>query len=130
MGTSRVQIFLQPFPPTNALREVSAGRSPIWSSDGRLFYSSFNDLDAAPQIASVEIQTQPSLVVGKTTRLPINGFVSSAVAGSFDMTPDGKQFLVMLTRFAETATNPANEIKFTLNWFEELKQHVPCISKF
>jgi hypothetical protein len=43
----------------------------------------------------------------------------------YDMTPDGKQFLVMLpSSEAESNTRQLQQIYVTLNWFEELKKRV------
>jgi hypothetical protein len=42
----------------------------------------------------------------------------------YDITPAGKQFIVV-SPATSTATLPNQEIFTVLNWFEELKQHVP-----
>jgi hypothetical protein len=45
---------------------------------------------------------------------------------NYDITPDGKQFLVVLPA-SQTGTNQqqALQINVVLNWLEELKQRVP-----
>jgi len=78
------------------------------------------------QIVSVDAQTQPSLVIGKTTPLPIKGFIGLLGARSYDITPDGKYFVVMLPKSqADPAKAPPEQIDIVLNWSEELKQRVP-----
>ena len=55
-------------------------------------------------------------------------FDDSKTGGSrpYDITPDGKYFVVMLPK-AQTDRDkaPPEQINITLNWFEELKQRVP-----
>jgi hypothetical protein len=74
---------------------------------------------------SVDIQTQPSFAVGKTTPLPIEGIIDTGPR-SYDITPDGKYFLVMVAKSQVDPTKaPSEQFNVTLNWFEELKQRVP-----
>ena len=53
----------------------------------------------------------------------------SLVAGGawpYDVTPDGRQFIVLLRGEDANQGAAANpEIRVTLNWFEELRQRVP-----
>jgi hypothetical protein len=42
----------------------------------------------------------------------------------YDITPDGKEFLVTLTG-TDTEKPAQPQVHITLNWFEELKQRVP-----
>ena len=80
---------------------------------------------AGPQIASMEVRTDRGFVFGKVTPLPIEGFITAGPR-PYDITPDGKAFVVIVPR-ANTAPErpPAEQINVTLNWFEELKQRVP-----
>ena len=72
------------------------------------------------------MQTQPSFVFGKPIPLPIKGIQDSGGQGlprGYDITPDGKQFVVMLPASeAESNQRQVQQIYVTLNWFEELKQ--------
>lgn len=44
----------------------------------------------------------------------------------YDITPDGRQFVLMLLKSQdEPGKARAEQIDVTLNWFEELKQRVP-----
>jgi hypothetical protein len=44
----------------------------------------------------------------------------------YDITPDGKQFILMVLRDpAESPDRTTQQINVVLNWFEELKQRVP-----
>jgi len=78
------------------------------------------------QIVLVDVEIQPSFVIRKTTPLPIKGVIGETGPRSYDTTPDGKHFVVMLPKpYADADKAPSEQINITLNWFEELKQRVP-----
>jgi hypothetical protein len=66
------------------------GEHPIWSPDGTLLY--FNRGD---RLYSVPIRYSPAISAGTTTALPLSGFVQGQGRRQFDITPDGKQFLML-----------------------------------
>jgi hypothetical protein len=72
----------------------------------------------------VDIKTEPSFTIVKTTPLPIRQL---AVNGprSYDVTPDGKYLITMERSKADPSKTSQAQINVTLNWFEELKQRVP-----
>ena len=75
---------------------------------------------------AVEIQTERGFGFRKTKALPIEGILSTGPR-SFDVTPDGKRFVVMVPKAEATPDKaPAEQINVTLNWFEELRQRVPA----
>ena len=74
---------------------------------------------------SVDVQTQPNFVVGKTTPLPVKGIVSNQARDGFDITHRGKYFVVPLPRSPDPGKAPPKQINITLNWLNELKEHVP-----
>jgi Tol biopolymer transport system component len=126
--TGQPQIYVQPFPPTGAKYQITTtlGIFPIWSPDGKQIFFLQNTAGVA-RIFSVDVQTQPSFVFGKPAPLPIEGILSNGRQGGprgYDITPDGKQFLVMLPPSETEAggIRQAQQINVTLNWFEELKQ--------
>jgi hypothetical protein len=43
----------------------------------------------------------------------------------YDVSPDGKQFLIMLPDGTDTPGARQTEMHIVLNWFTELQQHVP-----
>ena len=124
----RLEIYVQPFPPSGAKYQVSTGggRDPLWSPDGRQLFYLQTEASGTMQIVSVDAQTQPSFAIRQTTPLPIKGFIGLLGARSYDITPDGKYFVVMLPKSqADPAKAPPEKINITLNWFEELKQRAP-----
>ncbi|OFW29070.1 MAG: hypothetical protein A3H97_15870 [Acidobacteria bacterium RIFCSPLOWO2_02_FULL_65_29] len=128
--SGRNEIYVQPFPPTGAKYQITTagGQWPVWSPDGKqLFYA--QGVAGTGDIMAVDVQTQPSFVFGKPTPLPIKGILHNGAQGmprGWDITPDGKQFLVMLLASeAESNQGQVQQINVTLNWFDELKQRVP-----
>ena len=115
------QIYVRPYPRMNDdFWRVSTdfGEEPIWSpAGGELFYRSGNRIMAA-----------------RYESLPDSGFNShpptEAVKGrfhnagglSYDVSKDGKRFLVLQPVFDDTHLP---EIRIVRNWAEEVKQALP-----
>jgi hypothetical protein len=59
--------------------------------------------------------------------LPITGAVLGGAGTNYDVTPDGKQFLVVQSASTSTAdrARPTLQINVVLNWFRELQERVP-----
>ena len=122
----QAEIFVQPFPPTGAKYQISTegGRTPLWSPDGKQLYYYAN---SSQRLVAVDVQTQPTFGAGKPVALPIEALFLNAVARNYDITPNGKQFVVITPAGASADSNPssAQQINVVLNWFEELKRLVP-----
>ena len=126
-------IFVQPFPPTGAKYRLTTtgARNALWSPDGKeLFYADYRpDLPInAGHLLAVEVRTQPTFSFGKPTPLPIGEGVQFVGTGrQYDITPDGKQFVVVLDASTPGGTRrpPPTQINVVLNWSEELKRLVP-----
>ena len=126
-STSGIRVYAQPFPPNGAKYEVSPNLTtePAWSSNGReIFYA---DISGRTRLMAVDVRTQPSFDIGTPAPLRIEGFEIREGARSYDITPDGKRFLVMLPA-SETTSGEAPQINVVLNWFQELKQRAPARS--
>ena len=122
-------VFVEPYPPTGAKYQVSAGgaRTPAWSLDGReLFYHDVN----ANRVVVVDVRTQPSVTIGTPVAIPVDGTVHPIAQRNYDVTADGKQLIVVLpapTSGSGTAAQRASaaQVNVVLHWFEELKARVP-----
>ena len=121
-------VYVQPFPPTGAKYQVStvASRGPLWSRNGRqLFYIENLPLNIG-RLMVIDVQTESGFgVVGKPQ--PIFDGVER-LAGSWPYAViDENRFLVVVRGEDGTAAGEsrAQEIRVTLNWFEDLKQRVP-----
>jgi hypothetical protein len=124
---------VQPFPPTGAQFQIThAGANivPLWSPDGKqIFYlSGGRGGAAAASINAVDVHTQPTVVSGESVSLPIEGipFAQLSRERNYDISPDGKQFIVPLPPDQVQSGDLAPlRINTVVNWFNELKNHVP-----
>ena len=118
--SGRPEVYMRPYPGSGEEWTISSdgGNEPVWAESARrLFYRQGNAMMA------VDVNPGPPLVVSKPRRLfegryrPTFGFWAN-----YDVTPDGKRFLMVKT--IEEA-HAANEINVVVNWLEELKRLVP-----
>jgi serine/threonine-protein kinase len=126
--SGRSEVYLSPFPEVSAsTRQVSTsgGSRPLWSKDGReLFY-----YVPPGTIMAVPITPGPNLALGKPAVAVSSPY---AAAGNYnprhyDVSPDGKRFLLLKDVETAGATKPAApEIRLIQNWTEELKRLVPA----
>jgi Tol biopolymer transport system component len=89
----RLQVYVQPFPPTGARYQVTAdgGMAPVWSHDSRrIFYVANARLHAAT------IRAEPGFAVVNREALNVEGVaLTSPPHATYDISPDGR-YLVML----------------------------------
>ena len=128
----RAEVYVRSFPDVNQGRwQVSAngGDSPLWSPDGRERY--YRSGDAA---MAVSVRTDPSFSIVGIPRILFRGTyvqVTGLEGTPWDISPDGKRFLMMKPPAPATGAPPAaaahgpKKINIVINWFEELKQRVP-----
>jgi serine/threonine-protein kinase len=117
--------FVRPFPDTGGGRwEVvpSGSKWPLWSRDGReLFYVS------AQGMMAVDVETSQQTFRWKSPRVlfPASyyGFVGLAGARNYDLSPDGKRFLLIKDKVREQS---AAALVVIQNWSEELKVLAPA----
>jgi serine/threonine-protein kinase len=126
-SNARNQVYLQPFPATGAKYLVpseDAARAPVWSHDGRqLFYHD----STSNKFYEVDVHTDSGVSFGRPTVLPIEGTIHPITQRNYDVTPDGKQLIVVLPAAApgKPAQRPTQQINIVLNWFQELNARVP-----
>jgi serine/threonine-protein kinase len=124
--SGKPEIYVRPFPDVNLGKfkvSTSGGDSPLWSPDGReLFYRS------GDSVIAVSVQTAPTFKPGKPGILFQGTYVSASLqdAHTWDISPDGKRFLMMkATAAIASAEEGPRRINIVLNWIDELKQRVP-----
>jgi serine/threonine-protein kinase len=113
--SGRDEVYVQPFPGPGRKDLVSTdgGTDPVWSRDGHeLFYRNGDKMMAVATIA------QPTLQTSKPEIL----FEKPFYAGSYDVTSNGRRFL-MLKENEDVAA--ATHINVVESWFEGLKRLVP-----
>jgi hypothetical protein len=122
------QIYVRPFPEVNSGRwqiSTSGGDSPLWSRDGReIFYRN------GDSVMVVSVKTAPTFSI-ETPKILFRGtYVGNVFQpnnidfATWDVSPDGKRFLMMKEAGAAAGGGP-RKIIIVANWFEELKQRVP-----
>jgi hypothetical protein len=112
---------VRPFPgASEGLWQVSinGGTSPRWDPSGKeLFYLSREN-------ALMSVAVQPGMTTftaGTPTKLLEAKYAAPGEFGGYDVSPDGKRFLMMKeTDVLESTAAPASMI-VVLNWFEELR---------
>jgi serine/threonine-protein kinase len=119
------QIWVRPFPNVNGGHwqiSTGGGITPVWARNGKeLFY-----LGGTNAVISVPIQTAPTFSAGLPTKLFDGRYVASPFWRSYDISPDGRRFLMIKADTAgEQPSTPASMV-VVLNWFEELKAKVPA----
>ena len=123
------EIYVEPFPRTGERRIVSRdlGQMPLWSRNGReLFYRTVNQSGSTPQtLRKIDVSTNPVFTFTSEETVSIGQFMSFGYYRSFDVTPDGKRFLVVLPPSQADSDAAQPQINIVTNWFEELKERVP-----
>ena len=97
--TGRLETYVQPFPLTGAKFQITrnGGGHPLWSPDGKELY-----FDNGFRIFKVAIRTDPQFAAGDPVLTPINGFLQGPgnYRRQYDLTPDGKQFVMLFEKQA------------------------------
>ena len=90
----REDVWVQAYPATQTRVLVSrtgGGPRPLWSPDGKeLFFDNGKQIFVAPIL-----RTQPAFETGEPRPLPISGFEQGPLRRQYDLTADGKHFLMM-----------------------------------
>jgi serine/threonine-protein kinase len=117
--SGQLEVYVRPSQPSIRIhQQVSndGGQEPLWSPDGReVYYMKQNKIVAVP------FQGEPSLKVGKPRTVLEGDFLfipGHDYLGGYDISPDGRRFLVVTGGEPKTMT-------VVLNWFEELRRKVP-----
>jgi serine/threonine-protein kinase len=126
-------ILVEPFPPTGAKFQIttSGGRDPLWSPDGKqLFYNTQLESNTSEgHLFSVDVRTQPGFTFSKPTPIPIPGAILGGNGRNYDITPDGKHFVVVVpppdAKNEQSTRRSPLQINVVLNWFTELQQRAP-----
>jgi hypothetical protein len=115
--TGRDEVYLRPFPGPGGRTPVSSagGGSPTWSRTGReLFFVEGRQMMVAEIVPGSEMR------VGVPRRLFEGAFVWER-AGNFDVSVDGRRFLMIEAEQGELA----GEARVVLNWFSDLRRLAP-----
>jgi Tol biopolymer transport system component len=123
------EVYVQPFPDVaSGLWPVSTtgGTEPVWARDGReLFYRAPNGAVMGVSIMpGSPWKASPPTQLFAATSYTLAG-VGTGLSRTYDVSPDGRRFLMMKNSDAPTQTSTAPRIVVVQNWFEELKRLAP-----
>jgi hypothetical protein len=121
--SSRTSLFVQPFPPTGAMHELSTNdidspHDPVWSHDGKeLFYN------PRPRgFEAVTVNTAETFTFGRPVPLPRPFQLSPPESRRmYDIMPDSR-FLGLIWPGYGTPS----QVNVVLNWFDELAIKAPA----
>ncbi len=113
--SGRFEVYVQSFPPGAGKFQVSAGggTGPRWRADGRELYFRSND-----SLMAVTMQTSPRFAAGVPQELFGSRGASGVPARSYDVTPDGRRFLVAIP---STSERDVPSVTVIVNWQAGLK---------
>jgi hypothetical protein len=119
-------VFVEPFPRTGARYQapkISRDFHPVWSREGMELH--YIPSAASVQIATVRVSADAGLSFGAPLLRPfeLTGLRISGQTRAFDVLPDG-QFVGVGSGAPAERLNPL-QLRFVVNWFEELTRLVP-----
>jgi hypothetical protein len=108
--SGRAQVYVQPFPPTGAKWQISTagGMEPKWRGDGRELYY----LEPGRGVMAVTVDSSRAFEHSGPTLLVAARVAISSSASSFEVTADGRRFLV---RERVSLPDPASPMYMILN---------------
>jgi hypothetical protein len=120
------QLYVQSYPAGSKYQiTTDGGFFPVWSPDGKqLFYAN----GQRDKLFSVNVQSNTSFSFSKPSPVPLppGVLLGTTSARNYDITPDGKQFVVVMTiPQAAPVQRSTQQIEFVQNWLEELNRRVP-----
>jgi serine/threonine-protein kinase len=118
-------VFVEPFPSNGARYQapkISRDFHPVWSRDGLELY--YVPSTVSTQIAAVRVSTERGVSFGAPTfyPLPVGAQKLSGQPRAFDVLPNARFIGLGSVDVSETL---APQVRFVVNWFEELKRLVP-----
>jgi serine/threonine protein kinase/Tol biopolymer transport system component len=120
------EVYVQAYPGGGSKTRISTafGNEPIWAANGReLFYRSYTE-KSEQLYMSVTIRSQSPFRVDPPRvmfRASPGEYDATTPLRSWDVSPDGKRFLLMRVQAADRLVTTVNVV---LNWIDELKRRV------
>jgi len=117
------EVYVRPFPNTKDGRwqvSTAGGRVPRWSRDGKelFFIDRGGTMVSAPIAAGAGFSVGPLRPLFNTTGLALDDFHQA-----YDVSPDGRSFIVAAPRQLTAATRPPQLVRVD-HWFQDLRARV------
>ena len=104
-------------PTGHLIYAKGGGKNPVWSPDGKELFFMNNVING--QLYSVSIvPTEAGFAVGNPVAQPMKGFRQGTAQRNYDITPDGKQFIVLIDATTSGVVPQPLQIQVVLNWFQ------------
>ena len=123
--SGQIQVYVRPFPNVNDGRwlvSAGAGITPVWSRNGRELYY----MSTPGAMMAVPVQTTPTFSAGNAVKLFDGTWFVLPSGRSYDVTADGKRFLMVKPTSGGNQNAAPPSITVVLNWTEELKARLPA----
>ncbi|MCH8946954.1 MAG: PD40 domain-containing protein, partial [Acidobacteria bacterium] len=122
--SGRPEIYVRPYPGPGGKWQVSTngGRFPRWTKKGRelIYREGANRWLAVPVTAEGD-----SFRSGKPQLLFEGNFVSIGFQSNYDVSRDGRQFILFQRGEEEEQEQDRSHLTFIFNWFDEVRRLVP-----
>jgi dipeptidyl aminopeptidase/acylaminoacyl peptidase len=128
--SGRNEVYVQPYPGPGPRKQVSTdgGTAPAWARDAReLFFTNTTTVGGQPtntRMMVVSMTLAPTLTVGAPRMLFEGSYGATGAIRSYDVTPDGRRFLMVQQKDRPTVS--ASAMVLVQNWFAELNARVPA----
>ncbi len=122
----RMQVFVQPFPDLKRRWQVSTagGQAPCWGPQGtELFYLHITNNRKKTLMRATFLPGDPPTFGRPEPLFDFTPYENTLLTRSFDISPDGKRFLVLRSDYPAHLPAPSR-INLVLNWDEELKRRL------
>ena len=123
--SGRFEVYVGRFPGSSGKWQISnaGGILPIWSPNGRELF--FQTLDNRIMVADYEGKNE-SFTNGKPRLWSNQQLHDVSGALNYDLAPDGKRFAILPELKAPSEEKGPVHVTFLLNFFDELRRHVPA----
>ncbi len=121
--TGRFEIFVRPFPDVGSGKwqiSTAGGTSPQWSRRGDELYF----IDGANDMQAARVTTKPAFSILEKQRLfSANGYFTSPWGQTYDVSPDGKRFLML--RIGSSSRATSGSLVLVQNFLADLQRKMP-----
>jgi hypothetical protein len=107
-----IEVYVRAFPGPSGKVQVSlgGGSEPLWSPDGRQIY-----YRSKRAVLAARVSTAPTFSVTSRRRLFEGPFATNPVHANFDVSPDGRRFLMI------EPTGGGAQVIVAQNWANEVR---------